>query len=271
MENKKVVIITGAAKGIGKATALKFAAHQYNLVLIDKDKEALKETGKILKKAYGNVFLLRGGDIGNLNFLKLSIEKTVEKWGRIDAVVNNAAWRTIETMRTMDINTWTQTLNICLTAPAFLAKWSAEIMEKQGIKGVFINISSMMSIRPAGNSPAYIAAKGALESLTKELAVTYGRSGIRALTIQPGFIDTDMSRDYQDTEGGSLNAVLTQYLVNATPLKRGGSPEEIAEAIVWLCSDAAAFITGTNVLIDGGFTHNMNDYALKKRLFPNEY
>jgi NAD(P)-dependent dehydrogenase (short-subunit alcohol dehydrogenase family) len=271
MQHKKVALITGAAKGIGKATALKFAANNYNLVLIDKDKEALNDTGNFIKKTYKNSPILRGGDIGNLDFLKKCVEKTIEKWSRIDVVVNNAAWRTIETLRTMDIKTWEQTLKVCLTAPAFLSKWSAEVMEKQQIQGVIINISSMMVMRPAGYSPAYIAAKGALESLTKELAVTYGHSGIRVLSIQPGHIETDLSKDYTDEKGESLSDILIANLVNATPLNKGGTPEDIAEAIFWLSSENAAFITGTSLLIDGGFTHNMNDYGLKKRQFPNEF
>jgi NAD(P)-dependent dehydrogenase (short-subunit alcohol dehydrogenase family) len=169
------------------------------------------------------------------------------------------------------MQTWNQTLQICLTAPAFLSQMVADSMEKNNAGGVIVNVSSMMSDRPAGISPAYIAAKGALESLTKELAVTYGRSGIRVVCVKPGFIDTDLSKDYKSTNGEELSDVLATYLIDATPLKSPASPVNVADAILFLCSDQAGFITGTSLTIDGGFTANMNSYQLKKRQFPKEY
>lgn len=271
MVSNKVVIITGAAKGIGKAAALKFAADNFCVTLVDINKEELANTGCLINKNYGNNYMLCEGDIGDDIFLQQIIKQTIEKWGRIDVLVNNAAWRTIESMRTIEIETWEKTLKRCLTAPAFLAKWCAAKMEELKIPGVVINISSMMAERPAGNSPAYIAAKGAMNSLTKELAVTYGRNGIRVAGIQPGYINTEMSKDYADTSGNSVVDQMTNYLVCATPLARGGTAEEIADAIYWLSSDAASFITGTSLLIDGGFKHNLNEYAIKKLQFPNEF
>ena len=86
-----------------------------------------------------------------------------------------------------------------------------------------------------------------------------------------GVVDTSMSHDYTNQDGNNISGQLIEHLVNATPLNRGGRPEEVADAVYWLCTDAASFITGTSLLIDGGFSQNMNSYAMKKLQFPNEY
>ena len=271
MTNRKVAIITGASRGIGEATAIKFAEPGYNVVLVGRNKADLDRVSSIIRDKWSVETLVCAGDISEKQFLENLIQSTLEKWGRIDVVVNNAAWRTIETMRTVSWETWNKTINICLTAPAFLAKAAAEVMEKLNTGGVIINVSSIMSQRAGGNSPAYVSCKGALDSLTKELAITYGRSGIRVIGVNPGNIETDMSRDYKNTEGSDLSDQLVAYMVNATPLGRGGSPSEIAEAIYWLSSEAASFITGTTLTVDGGFMSNLNDYSIKKMQFPTEF
>jgi NAD(P)-dependent dehydrogenase (short-subunit alcohol dehydrogenase family) len=271
MENKKVVLITGAANGIGKCTALKFAAKNYDLTLVDKDVAGLEHLRLQIQEENGFDVLICAGDLSEIDFLKHVIAVTTQKWNRIDVLVNNAAWRTIETMRTIEIDTWEKTIRTCLTAPAFLAKWSAAIMEDRGIAGVIINISSIMAGRVSGNSPAYVCAKGATESLTYELAVTYGRKGIRVVGVCPGFIDTDMSNDYISDNGINLSKRIKDDLTEQIPLSRGGTPQEVAKMIYWLCSENAAYITGTNLLIDGGLTHNLTDYTTKKLQFPQEF
>lgn len=271
MKTNKAAIVTGASKGIGYAVALKFAEHNYNVTLVGIEHADLERLKVLIQERYGTICLVCAGDLADETFMKRVVSDTVTHLGRIDVLVNNAAWRTIETMRTIDLNTWEKTLRICITSPAFLAKWTAEVMENQGIKGAVINVSSVMADRAAGTSPAYIAAKGAMDSLTRELAVTYGRSGIRVLSISPGYIDTDMSKDYTDAEGADVSSRMAAHLVGATPLERGGTTAEVAEAIYWLSSEKASFITGTSLLVDGGFKHNFNDYAIKKLQFPNEF
>ncbi|HEY4154330.1 MAG TPA: SDR family oxidoreductase [Puia sp.] len=268
---KKVAIITGASRGIGRATTLKFAEGDFNVTLVGRDLKNLREVSDLISREYKADTLVCRGDIGEEEFIREITGKTFEKWGRLDVLVNNAAWRSVETMRTISRETWEKTLGVCLTAPAFLAKNSADIMERLKIRGTIINVSSIMSGRAGGNSPAYIACKGAMDSLTYELAIAYGRSGIRVLAVNPGHIETDMSRDYVDGKGEDLSDRMINYVVGATPLGRGGSPEEVAEAIYWLSTEKASFITGTTLTIDGGFTHNLNDYSIKKQQFPKEY
>jgi NAD(P)-dependent dehydrogenase (short-subunit alcohol dehydrogenase family) len=271
MSNRKTAIITGAANGIGRATAIRYAKAGYCLCLVDRDEAGLQNSHAQIAGDHQVDQLVCIGDLANQDFLHEVVDKTMAAFGSIDVLINNAAWRTIETMRSIDIETWEKTIRICLTAPAFLAKLAAQQMEKKGSGGVIINVSSMMSDRPAGNSPAYIAAKGGLDSLTRELAVTYGRSGIRAICVKPGFINTDLSKDYKAKDGEDLTSTLSQYLLDATPMNRAGTAEDVAEAIFWLSTEQASFISGTSLMVDGGFTTNMNSYPLKGMHFPNEY
>ncbi|WP_138475499.1 SDR family NAD(P)-dependent oxidoreductase [Dyadobacter bucti] len=271
MSNQKVVIITGAAGGIGKATALKFAEDGYAVTLCDLDADTLQALTDVIDKKYGTRCLNIPGDLSDELYLQSIIPKTIEKWGRIDVLVNNAAWRTLESMRTMEMEIWEKTLKICLTAPAFLTKWAAAAMEEKRTGGVIVNVTSMMSERPSGTGSAYIAAKGALESFIKECAVTYGRSAIRVVGIAPGYIDTELSNDYVDPEGRNISNQLISEITDAIPLGRGGKPEEVADAILWLSSESAAYITGTTLVIDGGFKPNFSKYSIKKLQFPEEF
>ena len=269
--DKKVVVITGAAGGIGRATASRYAREGYRIALCDIDEKGLISVAVELENQYAAECMLLPGDLSNENYLKIIVDKTVAKWDRVDVLVNNAAWRTIESLRTLEMNTWDKTLKICLTAPAFLTKWAAAVMEKRGTGGVIINITSMMSARPSGTGSAYIAAKGALESLIKETAITYGRSGIRVVGVAPGYIDTEMSNDSVDQEGENISARLIAEITDSIPLSRGGKPEEVAEVIWWLSSESASYITGTTLLVDGGFTPNFSKYSVKKQQFPDEF
>lgn len=271
MSGKKSVIITGAAGGIGHATATRFAAEGYNLTLVDINRPALELLVAELHTQYGIEALPLSGDISRINFLELVVANAIAAWGRVDVLVNNAAWRTIETLRTITLENWEKTIRICLTAPAFLAKFCAAHMEEHRIAGVILNISSVMSHRSPGYSPAYVSAKGALESLTHELAVTYGKSNIRVISVSPGFIDTELSKNYSKEDGTDASTLIAADVVEATPLSRPGTPEEVANALCWLASEQASFINGTNLLIDGGLSHNFNDYSIKKIQFPGSF
>jgi NAD(P)-dependent dehydrogenase (short-subunit alcohol dehydrogenase family) len=271
MSSNKVAIITGASTGIGRAVAIKYAEQRFNLTLVALEQDELAALGKELEATHGVGCILLAGNLKDKTFIRSIIDHTVSRWGRIDVLVNNAAWRTIETMRTIGFEAWEDTLSICLTAPAFLAKWCAEVMERSNTRGIVINVSSIMSQRAGGNSPAYVAAKGAIESLTYELSVAYGRSGIRVVCVQPGNIDTNMSNNYTDPMGDNISNRLVDHVTDLTPLSRAGKPAEVAEAIFWLSTESASFISGTTLKIDGGFSHNFNAYSIKKQQFPNEF
>jgi len=270
MQNK-VAIITGASKGIGRETALAFAKAGYNIVAVATDSTALEQLKEEIKSQYQTDCFICCGDLSDLNFTCSIAKETCKKFNRIDVLVNNAAWRTIETMRTIKPEIWDKTIRICLTAPAFLAQGCAAIMEDKKIAGTIINVSSVMSQQAGGNSPAYIACKGALESFTKELAVTYGRNGIRAVCIRPGYIDTEMSTSYKSEGGSNISRHMTEELLEFLPLGRGGTAQDIARTMVWLASPEAGYITGCNLTIDGGLCANFNSYTIKNLQFPKEY
>jgi NAD(P)-dependent dehydrogenase (short-subunit alcohol dehydrogenase family) len=270
MSAKLVAFITGAARGIGAATAVAFASSGYDVALLDLDRDGLESVASRVE-AIGGAVLLYAGDLADLDFARSALEETVARWNRLDALINNAAWRTQQTMRMIDIETWERTLRICLTAPAFLAKWAAQAMQERGIAGAILNISSIMSHQTNGTSPAYVTSKGGLDSLSFELAALYGPVGIRVVSVQPGWIDTDMSADYETPEGESLGEKVRVAAQDAVPLRRPGTAEEVAKALVWLAGPDARYITGTRFVIDGGWRHHHLGYSLKRLQFPEEF
>ncbi len=271
MNRDQVVLITGATGGIGRATARAFSSAGCGLVLTDIDPSQLAALEEELKADHCQQMISLPGNLAETGFWDELIDNAFAKWGTVDVLVNNAAWRTIETMRTIPVETWENTLRICLTAPAFLSQAVAMRMEALRRPAVIVNVSSMMADRPAGTSPAYIAAKGGLDSLTAELAVTYGRSGIRVVGVSPGYVETSLSRDYRDAGGDDVSARLIDAVNDNVPLGRGASPEEIAAAICWLASEGASYITGTTLVIDGGFKPNFSGYSVKRNQFPDQF
>lgn len=265
--SKPVAIVTGASRGIGKAIAHELLARDYRIVAVSDEREELEDAFA----GHLHSVLVICGDLTDLSFAQTLVTKTIDHWGRIDVLVNNAAWRALETLRNLKLENWERTLRICLTVPAFLAKWVAAKMEEQNIAGTIINISSIMSDRVAGSSAAYVVAKGGLLSLTYELATLYGPSGIRAVAVSPGNIHTKLSQDFADPDGTNVSNQLVAHVEGLTPLQRSGDAKEVAQLVVWLCDPAASFITGTNIVIDGGLSKNLNSYEFKKLQFPDQF
>jgi len=269
-ELKKVALITGAAGGIGSATARILGELGYALMLSDIEAAGLASLQQELN-AVGTTALSFPGDLNSEAYRETLIAETITRFGRIDVLLNSAAWRIGGSLRTLNLATWEKTIGVCLTAPVFLSKAAAAEMEKQQITGVIIHVSSVMAVRPSGVAAAYIACKGALESLTKEMAVTYGRNGIRVVCLAPGYIRTELSNDYKNQEGEDISDQLINQLTDFIPLGRGGNAVEVGRTIAWLCSDAATYITGTTITVDGGFQPNFNSYSVKKIQFPEEF
>jgi 3-oxoacyl-[acyl-carrier protein] reductase len=269
MGDRRAALVTGASRGIGAATAEVLAARGYDVTILARTKRDLEQTARRVEAAGGKA-LVQCGDLGDLEFAEAAVAATIEQFGRIDVLVNNAAWRDIISMRDISIASWEKTLRISLTAPAFLAKWAAADMVKR-TSGVIVNVSSIQSQRVSGFSPAYVACKGALDSLTRELATLYGPRGIRVVTLNPGAIDTEMSGDYESADGESITEKLRDHSYDMIPLKRWGEAKEMATTIAMLVSDDASYITGTTIYADGGYAVNLNPYGLKHLMFPDDF
>jgi NAD(P)-dependent dehydrogenase (short-subunit alcohol dehydrogenase family) len=266
---QRVIIVTGACRGIGRAITEAFVANGDLVTMVSDNKDELLETAAAISNP-DNVMVI-DGDLANDDFVDEIVEATYRKWGKIDVLINNAAWRTIETLNTITRENWEKTLKVCLTSPVFLSKMAANKMRSGKRGGVIVHISSVMAKRTGGTSPAYIAAKGALLSLTYEMAALYGPSGIRVVAVCPGNVNTAMSSDFKDNKGSNISQILVDEMEGMTPLERSASPGEIANGVFWLASDKASFVNGTSLTIDGGFTHNFNSYKSKKLQFPNEF
>ncbi|MFV1964971.1 MAG: SDR family NAD(P)-dependent oxidoreductase [Pirellulaceae bacterium] len=266
MNETPVVFVTGAARGIGRAIALEFARHGYDVAALDQLHSQLDELTKPIDEL-GRCARTHHGDLADLAFAESALRATVDQFGRLDVLVNCAAWREPMSVRSMKLESWERTLRVCLTAPAFLSRWAAETMRQQG-KGVIVNISSILSRRGCGFSAPYVAAKGGLDALTYELATTYARDGIRVLGINPGAIDTAGSRDYEDASGQSLTEDLIAWSEDAIPLGRWGQPEEIARVVVLLSGDEASYVTGANLVVDGGWSHSHFSRSFLNRMDP---
>lgn len=265
----KVAIVTGATRGIGRSTAVQLAEKGYFLTLVGRIQQELHNLGEEIRSTFGVQVIICTGDLADERFWNEIVATSLRTWNRIDLLVNNAAWRSIEPMSAIDLDIWDKTIRICLSAPAFLSKQVAAHMIESQRGGVIINVSSVMSQRTGGYSPAYAACKGGIESLTYELATLYGPAGIRVVCVNPGNIETDMSSDYHDSQGNNVSKDIGANMIDHTPLKRAARPDEIAQIIVWLSSGQASYITGTTVLADGGFTHNFNSYSMKHLQFPS--
>ncbi|MBI3865386.1 MAG: SDR family oxidoreductase [Planctomycetia bacterium] len=264
-----VAFLTGAAAGIGLATARELARRGYSLGLLDCNADALAAASDELQSTGAQV-LSHTGDVGDLTFSEAALRNTARYFGRLDLLVNNAAWRELMSMRRITLESWEKTLKVCLTAPAFLARAAAEVMEPRRA-GVIVNISSIRAFQPDGLAAAYVAAKGGLDSVTSDLASLYGRSGIRVFGIAPGAIDTMLSNDYTDATGASITADLRRSSEDDIPLGRWGKPEEIARLIAVLAGDDASYFAGTTIVVDGGWTRNGTPHSLKRRIAPQDF
>jgi 3-oxoacyl-[acyl-carrier protein] reductase len=250
----RVALVTGASAGIGAAVAKEFVDRGFAVGILGRNVERLTEVRRWLESAGGRVIAV-SGDLADLDFAESAVRSVVAAFGRLDVLVNNAAARELTTMREITPAEWEHTLRACLTAPAFLARWAAEEMEKHG-SGVIVNVGSMMARQAHGISPAYVACKGALESLTYDLAALYGSAGIRVVTVAPGAIDTAMSRDLVTDNGSDCPSEdpIREFSESMAMLGRWGRPEEAAKAIAWVASEEASYLTGTTLVLDGGWS-----------------
>lgn len=244
----KVAIVTGGSFGIGRATAVAFARQGANVVVADLIEDNENETIKLIEST-GSKTLFVKCDVSNSNEVSNLVEKTIARFGKIDFAFNNAGIEGLSAItHECTESNWDNTININLKGIWLCMKNEIPAMLKNN-KGIIINCASVAGLVGFPGSPAYVASKHAVVGLTKTAALEYAKQGIRVNAVCPGVIHTAMI----DRLTGKDKEVEKQF-TNMEPVGRMGNPEEVAEAVIWLCSDAASFITGVALPVDGGFT-----------------
>ena len=241
----KVIIVTGGSFGIGKATAIAFAKQGAKIVIVD---WAENPESIAFIKDLGNEVIFIKCDVSKSVEVKSMVEKTIATYGRLDYAFNNAGieGNTAPTPDCTEEN-WDKTIAINLKGVWLCMKYEIPEMLKQG-KGVIINCSSVAGLVGFEGLPAYVASKHGVVGLTKTAALECAKHGIRINAVCPGVIQTPMI----DRLTGKKKEAIEQYTA-LEPLGRFGQPEEIANAVLWLCSDEASFVTGHGMAVDGGF------------------
>lgn len=243
--NNKVAIITGGARGIGWSTAEHFIDNGIFAVIADIGK-CPKAFDKYINAGNG-LFVM--ADVSKEDNIKKLIDLAYKKFGRIDFVINNAAIAFNKPIEKLSLAQWNKVVSVNLTAAFLTARYSAKYLRKT--KGAIVNIASTRALMSEKNTETYSATKGGLLALTHSLAISLSPD-IRVNCISPGWIDTRRSPDDSKTPPPFSKADHLQQ-----PCGRIGTPRDIAEMVLYLCSDKAGFITGQNFVIDGGITKKM--------------
>ncbi|MBR9911097.1 MAG: SDR family oxidoreductase [Gammaproteobacteria bacterium] len=243
----KVGLVTGAGGGIGRAIAEAFAREGAKVVVADFNEETGAETAQLIRDAGGEAVFVRA-DVSDEAQVKAMVEQAVKSFGRLDIACNSAAVsRGSGPIHKFERKVFDDTLEMCLTNSWLCLKHEVEVMLAQGEGGSIVNISSNASLRGQANNTAYAAAKGGVNILTKSAAAEYGGKGIRINAVSPGVIRTPGLEKYFEEQ-----PQMAAGLKSAAVMNRLGEPVEIAEAVVFLCSDRASFITGQLLSVDGG-------------------
>lgn len=241
----KVAIVTGGSFGIGKAAAIAFAKRGAKVVIADWVED--NETINIIQSSGGDAIFVKC-DVSDDASVKAMVEKTITQYGRLDYAFNNAGVEGFSAPIHQCTNeNWERTIGVNLKGVWLCMKYEIPLMLQQG-KGAIVNNASIAGLVGFPNIPAYVASKHGIIGLTKNAALEYAKLGIRANAVCPGVIKTPMI----DRFTGKNKEVEKQF-ETMEPVGRLGEPEEVAEAVVWLCSEASSFITGDAIPVDGGW------------------
>src|SRR2546425_5366716 len=245
----KVAFVTGAASGIGRAAALAFAREGASVVVADVSEQGNQETARMIEEQGGRALAVRC-DVTRGEDVRAALDKTVEAFGRLDVAFNNAGVEPKKVVPTAEVEEeeWDRIINIDLRGVFLCLKYEIPLMLKQG-GGAIVNTSSGAGVKGFGGGVAYAASKFGVVGLSKSAALDYAASNIRINAICPVITDTAMMQRFSGGTAEGRAAVTAQE-----PIARMGTAEEIAAAVVWLCSDAASFVVGHALVIDGGQT-----------------
>ena len=243
----KVALVTGGSSGIGRATSLAFAREGARVAIADRDPAGAAETARMIEDIGGSATVFEI-DVTKADEVASLIEGVVQTCGRLDCAFNNAGIGG-EVAKTADYpeEEWDRIIDVNLKGVWLCMKYEIPVMEKQG-SGAIVNTASIYGLAGAAGYIAYNAAKHGVVGITRTAALEYATAGIRINAVCPGYIRTPMTQP-----GIDANPEFERKMVSQTPMGRMGMPEEIAGAVVWLCSDAASFVTGHTMTPDGGY------------------
>lgn len=246
----RVVLITGAATGIGRAVAVAFAAHGAKLSIGDVNEEAVRETLKLVKEAGGEA-IFRRTDVSEEADVQKLVSETVGHFGRLDCAFNNAGIAPKDAdrrpMAQVDTSGFDRVLSVDLRGVFLCMKYELREMVRAG-RGAIVNTASIAGVVAEPGVAAYVAAKHGVIGLTKVAAIEYAAQGIRVNALAPGWVDTPM------TVALKSDSALDARLRATAPIGRPAQPEEMAGPVLYLCSDAASYVTGHVHVVDGAFT-----------------
>jgi NAD(P)-dependent dehydrogenase (short-subunit alcohol dehydrogenase family) len=244
----KVAFVTGAANGIGRAAALAFAREGASVVVVDVSEQGNQETARLVEQAGGRALAVRC-DVSRAEDVEAALDKTIQVFGRLDYAFNNAGVeQPVTAAADLTEEQWDRIVSVDLRGVFLCMKHEIPLMLEQG-GGAIVNTSSGAGVKGFAGQAAYCAAKFGVVGLTKAAALDYAPSGIRINAVCPGIVETPMMDRFSGGTPEGRERVIAQE-----PVGRMGKPEEIAAAVLWLCSDAAAFVVGHAMVVDGGQT-----------------
>ncbi len=250
----RVVLVTGGALGIGCGIVRAFATEGAGVAIADVDAEAAEALAAELR-ATGAQVVPVVGDVSSAADAERMVAEAVEHLGRLDVLVNNAGIQPTDwyfRLEDMPEAVWDRILAVNLKGAFLMSKYALPRIRQTGRNGVVVNMASVQGLQSMPGVPAYAASKGGLLSLTRNMALDYAAEGIRVVSICPGTIDSKLVRDLARAEGGDVEANVRRY-GSFHPVGRIGRPEDVAQAVLFLASDRASFITGEYLCVDGGF------------------
>lgn len=248
----KVALVTGGTAGIGRETALLFARSGAKVVVAGRNESGGNETTDLIRSIGGEALYVQA-DVTKSADVEALVQKTADRFGRLDAAFNNAGvegvWTPITRQTEED---WDRTITTNLKGTFLCLKYEIKQMMKQGGQGAIVNMGSIMGLVGSANAAAYSASKHGIIGLTKSAALEVARSRIRVNAVCPGAVETAMS----DRLFGAPN--VHKYVLSCHPVGRFAKPSEVAEAVLWMCSDQSSFMTGQSLVLDGGFLAGQN-------------
>ncbi|MFG1401188.1 SDR family NAD(P)-dependent oxidoreductase [Xanthobacter sediminis] len=239
----RAVLVTGASQGLGAYFAEQLAAAGAKVALGARKQDACAAVADRIAAAGGTALPL-ALDVTDAASVAAGVAATAGAFGRLDVLVNNAGVTATVPLMDMSEESWDRVVDTNLKGAFLCAQGAARQMERQG-GGVIVNVASILGHRVAGQVAAYAASKAGLVQLTRSMALEWARHGIRANALCPGYVETDINSDFFSTEAG-------QALVRRIPSRRLGRLEDLAGPLLFLCSEASAYMNGTSLVVDGG-------------------